>query len=446
MIKKNEFTLDMANFFRLSLPDITFLRRFVVYLYGFGNYHQTEAVKGALPSNQNSPQHCNLGLYAEQISGTAFTRPRHVNLRSWLYRILPSVAQGEYYPYENEIFKPYHHLQSPNPLRWLPLYLDSLIQCDFVDGLFHLAGSQFVSAYLYHCNTSMKNKYFHSNDGELLFVPYEGEINLLTEFGQLNLCPGMIAVIPRGVKFKVEVVSSETKGYLCENKGSPLTLPQLGPIGANGLANPRHFIYPTAAFDDEPSDNSIICKYQNKLWIAACNHSPLNVVAWHGNYAPYTYDLNLFNTINTVSFDHPDPSIFTVLTSESDTPGVSNLDFVIFPPRWLVAEHTFRPPYFHRNYMNELMGLVHGEYDAKKESFLPGGVSIHNCMSPHGPDFATYEETIVQELNPERYTDSLAFMFETRDVWQVTEQAYHNPSLQKDYLKCWEGFEPGLKG
>lgn len=412
-----------------------------MYLQGFGNYHQSETINGALPTNQNSPQHCNLDLYAEQLSGTAFTRPRHNNFRTWLYRTLPTAAQGRYYPYEREILNPYNELQSPNPLRWLPFYLDSHIPCDFIDGLFHVAGSHLVHTYIYHCNTSMKNRYFGNNDGEMLFVPYHGEIILFTELGKLNISPGMIAVIPRGVKFRVELVSKEAKGYLCENAGSPLTLPQLGPIGANGLANPRHFQYPTALYELVQEEISLLCKHQNKLWVATGNHSPLNVVAWHGNYAPYSYDLSLFNTINTVSFDHPDPSIFTVLTSESDTPGVSNLDFVIFPPRWMVAEHTFRPPYFHRNYMSELMGLIQGEYDAKKEGFLPGGISIHNCMTAHGPDYATYEQTIIQDLKPECYTNTLAFMFETRDMWQVTEQAMHNPSLQKDYLECWQGFE-----
>jgi homogentisate 1,2-dioxygenase len=414
-----------------------------VYLQGFGNYHQTEAVPGALPSSQNSPQHCNLGLYAEQLSGTAFTRQRHNNLRSWLYRILPSVTQGTYHPYENGFFKPYHIDQSPNPFRWSPIQ-SGLEECDFVDGLFHLAGSHYVNAYLYHCTQSMHDKYFANNDGELLFVPYLGEINLHTEFGKLNVCAGMIAVIPRGVKFKLELVTKEAKGYLCENSGSPLTLPQLGVIGANGLANPRHFQYPKAAFEQNLTHTTLICKYQNKLWTTQCNHSPLNVVAWHGNYAPYCYDLSLFNTINTVSFDHPDPSIFTVLSSESDTPGVANLDFVIFPPRWMVAEHTFRPPYYHRNYMNELMGLVQGEYDAKKEGFIPGGVSIHNCMTPHGPDQFSYEKAIAQDLKPDVYLNSLAFMFETRDIWNITEQAMNVPERQRSYSDCWKDLRPNF--
>lgn len=415
-----------------------------MYLHGFGNYHQSEAVLGALPSSQNSPQHCNLGLYAEQLSGTAFTRPRHHNLHSWLYRILPSVAQGSYSLYERQIVQPFHSEQSPNPLRWSPM--SNPDECDFVDGLMHLAGSPLVNTYLYQCTRSMEDRYFANNDGEMLFVPYTGEINLHTEFGKLNICPGMIALIPRGVKFRMEVIDKETKGYLCENAGTPLTLPQLGIIGANGLANPRHFKYPVAAFEQKSNHVQLLCKNQNKLWQASCDHSPLNVVAWHGNYAPFCYDLSLFNTINTVSFDHPDPSIFTVLSSESDIPGIANLDFVIFPPRWMVAEHTFRPPYYHRNYMNELMGLIRGEYDAKKEGFTPGGVSIHNCMTAHGPDQMSYELATTQKLQPETYLNTLAFMFETKDVWQVTELAMDSPARQRDYLNCWQGLKAHFTG
>lgn len=407
-----------------------------VYLQGFGNYHHSEAVPGALPNNQNSPQQCNLGLYAEQLSGTSFTQPRHHNLRSWLYRILPSVCQTPYSPFEINMVQPFDTQQSPNAQRWSPIEQPS--PCDFIDGLFHIAGSSLVNAYLYSCTLSMNNRYFSNNDGELLFVPYQGEISLHTELGLIKISPGMIAVIPRGIKFKVELTEA-AQGYLCENKGSALTLPQLGPIGANGLANPRHFFYPTASFEETNANHTIICKYQNNLWYTHSNYSPLNVVAWHGNYAPYAYDLNLFNTINTVSFDHPDPSIFTVLTSESDTPGLANLDFVIFPPRWMVAEHTFRPPYFHKNYMNELMGLIHGEYDAKKEGFLPGGVSIHNCMTPHGPDYQSYQRASTVELKPE-FNTALAFMFETREPWQITAKAMSTSSLQTNYHQCWQGF------
>jgi homogentisate 1,2-dioxygenase len=415
-----------------------------VYLQGFGNYHHTEAVQGALPANQNSPQNCNLGLYAEQLSGTAFTRPRHLNLRSWLYRILPSVAQGSYSLYESQLIKSDDEHQPPNAFRWSPLHAHNTPDTDFIKGLLHIASTPLNKAYVYSCTQSMTDTYFVNNDGELLFVPYEGTINLHTEFGLLELPKGMIAVIPRGIKFKVAVVGAKAQGYLCENSGSPLTLPGLGPIGANGLANPRHFEYPVAAYEQGSTKSTILCKYQQQLWVTSCNHSPLNVVAWHGNYAPYRYDLSLFNTLNTVSFDHPDPSIFTVLTSESAIPGEANLDFVIFPPRWMVAEHTFRPPYFHRNYMNELMGLIHGIYDAKKEGFVPGGLSIHNVMIPHGPDYIAHEKAATQPLKPEYY-DSLAFMWETRDVWKITEHAMNHQSRQVDYNSCWDGFEAKFK-
>jgi len=405
---------------------------------GFGNHHQTEAIPGALPKDQNSPQRCAYNLYAEQLSGSAFTRPRHSNLHSWLYRSTPSVVHEEYSLYEHNKQLTFHKLQAPNPYRWSPI-AHPQNAVDFVDGLIHIAGNTFNNAYIYQCNNSMTNRYFSNSDGEMLLVPYLGDLLLFTEFGRLSISPGKIAVIPRGVKFKVELADPLACGYVCENAGQPLSLPHLGLMGANALANPRHFLYPRADYEQETQQSVLLCKYQHTLWSAASNHSPLNVVAWHGNYAPYSYDLSLFNTINTVSFDHPDPSIFTVLSSESDTVGMSNLDFVIFPPRWLVAEHTFRPPYFHRNIMSELMGLVKGEYDAKKDGFLPGGISIHNCMTAHGPDTETYNTMIASEQTPQRYENTLAFMFETREPWLISEQAYEHGSRQKDYANCWQG-------
>ncbi|KTD48964.1 Homogentisate 1,2-dioxygenase [Legionella rubrilucens] len=408
-----------------------------MYLAGFGNFHQTEAIPGSLPKEQNSPQECPFGLYAEQLSGSAFTRPRHLNLRSWLYRTAPSVIQGDYVPYREQPLVHFDTLQPPNPFRWSPLPSPDA-PTDFVDGLFHLAGNASNNAFLYQCNRSMHQRYFYSSDGEMLFVPYLGDLLLHTEFGKLSIGPGKIAVIPRGVKFRVELNSPLASGYLCENAGMPLTLPQLGPIGANGLANPRHFLYPCADYEERHDEVKLICKYQHRLWTADSNHSPLNVVAWQGNYAPYSYDLSLFNTINTVSFDHPDPSIFTVLTSESHIPGIANLDFVIFPPRWMVAEHTFRPPYFHRNIMSELMGLIQGEYDAKPDGFLPGGVSIHNCMTAHGPDNTAYQQAIKDSLKPVQYKNTLAFMFETNETWLINPTAMAHPARQKDYTQCWQ--------
>lgn len=408
----------------------------LMYLPGFGNHHQSEAIIGALPQRQNSPQKCKNGLYAEQLSGSAFTKPRAQNLHSWLYRLQPSVVHKDYLLFSKEIITPLANQQPPNPLRWSPLKTLTTKQ-NFFNGLFYLGGNKLAHAFIYQCNCSMDDSYFSSHDGELLFIPYLGELLLHTEFGLLSIAPGKIAIIPRGVKFKVSLPEKLAYGYLFENKGTPFALPELGLIGANGLANPRHFLFPYAAFEEQKAEN-LFCKYQDLLWTAKITHSPLNVVAWHGNYAPYLYDLSLFNTINTVSFDHSDPSIFTVLTSASNTPGVANLDLVIFPPRWLVAEHSFRPPYFHRNIMSELMGLIHGEYDAKKQGFIPGGVSIHNCMVAHGPDSETYQQAIKQELKPTAYQNSLAFMLEARKPWLISEKASIHSTRQADYAQCWQ--------
>lgn len=410
-----------------------------MYLSGFGNHHQTEAIPGALPLKQNSPQKCSFDLFPEQLSGSAFTRRRHTNLHSWLYRKQPSVKSKNYEPMQNEIVKSFTSVQSPNPLRWSALEFPSE-KTDFLSGLTHIAGNPNLNTYIYQCNVSMHKTYFNNYDGELLFIPYKGDIKLITEFGNLEISPGVIAVIPRGVTFKVMPTTNFAAGYLCENKSLPLTLPELGPIGANSLANPRHFLYPTAAFEEFDGEVNLACKYQNKMWHAKGCQSPLNVMAWHGNYAPYSYDLALFNTINTVSFDHPDPSIFTVLTSQSEIPGVANLDFVIFPPRWMVAENTFRPPYFHRNIMNELMGLVQGQYDAKAEGFEVGGISIHNSMTPHGPDAISYKEALNNSLQPEYYQNTLAFMLESKDPWFYTDLAYKHKARQVNYTDCWQGF------
>jgi len=407
-------------------------------LSGFGNHHRTEASPGALPNHQNSPQHCEQGLFAEQLSGSAFTQPRAHNLHSWLYRLKPSVDHHDYTPYSKQLAHAFSTTQPPNPMRWSPLSVPNTAH-DFIDGLFHLAGNQGLHTYIYQCTQSMDKRYFNNRDGELLFVPYQGEILLRTEFGILSISPGHIAVIPRGVSFAVDLLDKHASGYLCENGGAPLTLPELGPIGANGLANPRHFMYPAASFEKTSDhDVDIICKYQNKFWLSQDNASPLNVIAWHGNYAPYSYDLGLFNTMGSVSFDHPDPSIFTVLTSPSNTPGVAHLDFVIFPERWMVAEHTFRPPYFHRNVMSELMGLIRGEYDAKQSGFSVGGASIHNCMTPHGPDAETHRLATKEKLKPMQYKDTLAFMFESHLPWLVTEEALEHPMRQLDYTHCWK--------
>ena len=415
------------------------------YQTGFHSHFATEAVAGALPIGQNSPQRVPFGLYAEQLSGAAFTAPRHENLRSWLYRLRPSAGHGAYQPYEqSKLVSAFGGPVTPNRLRWNPLDIPAQ-PTDFVDGLTTLAGNadaatlNGIGVHVYLANASMKNRVFYNADGELLLVPQQGVLTLVTEFGVLTAGPGHIAVIPRGVRFRVEV-AGPSRGYVCENYGATFRLPELGPIGSNGLANPRDFETPVAAFEDVDEPTLVIQKFQGALWAAEWDHSPLDVVAWHGNLAPYRYDLARFNTINTVSFDHPDPSIFTVLTSPSDTPGTANCDFVIFPPRWMVAEHTFRPPWFHRNVMSEFMGLVHGSYDAKAGGFAPGGASLHNCMSGHGPDRSSYEAAVGADLRPHRIEGTMAFMFESRHMFRPTRFALETPLCQLDYDDCWSGF------
>jgi homogentisate 1,2-dioxygenase len=418
------------------------------YLSGLGNHHQSEAVAGALPIGQNSPQLAPLGLYAEQLSGTAFTVPRAQNLRSWLYRLRPAAMHGAFRRIGDGHLRTAPHREadaSPNRLRWDPMAMPEA-QTDFIDGLVTFAANgaarlqQGVAVHLYACNRPMQGRVFHDADGELLIVPQQGALTIATEFGVLAAAPGEIAVVPRGVKFRVDV-AGPARGYVCENYGAPFRLPELGPIGANGLAAARDFQVPVAAFEDQPGPVQLMAKFAGHLWSTELAHSPLDVVAWHGNYVPYKYDLARFNVINTVSFDHPDPSIFTVLTSPTDATGTANCDFAIFPPRWMVAENTFRPPYFHRNVMSEFMGLVRGEYDAKEGGFLPGGASLHNCMSAHGPDKASYEKAAAAKLEPVKLANTLAFMFETRFVLEPTALALASPSLQSDYDQAWAGFD-----
>jgi homogentisate 1,2-dioxygenase len=417
------------------------------YQSGFGNEFATEALPGALPAGRNSPQRPPYGLYAEQLSGTAFTAPRSANRRSWLYRIRPAAVHAPFRPRGNgrvtsRFTEP---APSPNQLRWDPLPLPD-VPTDFVDGLCTMAGNGDVAAmagcgiHIYVATASMADRFFCDADGELLLVPELGRLRLATEFGIIDVAPQEIAVIPRGVRFRVELPDGNARGYVCENFGAAFRLPDLGPLGSNGLANPRDFLTPCAAFEDREGDFELVTKFQGNLWTAAIGHSPLDVVAWHGNYAPYKYDLRRFNAIGSISYDHPDPSIFLVLQSPSDTPGVDMIDFVIFPPRTLVMENTFRPPWFHRNVASEFMGLIHGVYDAKAEGFRPGGASLHNCMSGHGPDAQTHERASTADLTqPTVIRDTMAFMFETRLPIAPTRFALERAPLQVDYFRCWEG-------
>ncbi|HET7837082.1 MAG TPA: homogentisate 1,2-dioxygenase [Variovorax sp.] len=423
------------------------------YQGGFGNEYATEAVAGALPQGRNSPQRAPFDLYPELISGTAFTAPRHQNRRTWMYRRQPSVVAGRYQAYAQSHWTTGADREmalAPEPLRWAPLPLDGA-DADFVDGMRTLAANgdaeaqSGIGALVYLANRSMERRAFVNADGEMLVVPQQGRLVVTTEMGVLDVKPGEIVLLPRGVVFKVDLPDGASRGYVCENYGAQFRLPELGPIGSNGLANARDFQAPVAAFEDATVAYELVKKSGGRFWSAPTSHSPFNVVAWHGNLAPVKYDTAHFMTIGSISFDHPDPSIFTVLTSPSDTPGTANCDFVIFPPRWLVMEDTFRPPWYHRNLMSEFMGLVYGEYDAKPGGFKPGGASLHNCMVPHGPDEEAFDKASHSDLKPQKLDNTLAFMFESRFRFIPTAYAMQSPALDQNYADCWAGLKDQFK-
>lgn len=423
------------------------------YQTGFGNEFATEALPGTLPVGRNSPQHVAHGLYAEQLTGTAFTAPRYANRRSWLYRIRPAAVHGRFQPFAQPTFHNAFGTDpvTPEKLRWSPLPMPTDAK-DFVEGLFTMGGNGGPAAgtgcgvHLYAANRDMDGRFFCNADGEFLIVPQQGRLHIETELGVLDVEPQEIAVIPRGIRYRITLPDGQARGYVCENFGALFKLPDLGPIGSNCLANPRDFQTPNAAYEDVDGAFELITKFQGHLWRSDIGHSPLDVVAWHGNYAPYKYDLRRFNVIGSISFDHPDPSIFLVLHSPSDTAGTSNVDFAIFPPRILAMQDTFRPAWFHRNVASEFMGLVHGIYDAKAEGFLPGGCSLHNCMTGHGPDAATFEKaSAVDTSKPDYVKDTMAIMFETRAVIRPVVQALEAGHRQMDYPDVWMGLRKHFK-
>jgi homogentisate 1,2-dioxygenase len=427
------------------------------YQSGFGNEFATEAVPGALPLGRNSPQRAPLALYAELVSGTAFTAPRAANRRSWLYRRQPSVVGGRYAAYSQPWWTSgaaQGTVMPPEPLRWHPFPIASTAGAplDFVDGLRTIAANGDVeaqsgmAALVYVANRSMAQRALVNADGEMLVVPQQGRLVITTELGVLDVTPGEVALLPRGIAFKVALPDGPSRGYVAENYGAHFRLPELGPIGSNGLANARDFQAPVAAFEADNAPHQIVKKYGGRLWQATQAMTPFNVVAWHGNLAPCKYDTANFMTIGSISFDHPDPSIFTVLTSPSDTPGTANCDFVIFPPRWLVMEDTFRPPWYHRNLMSEFMGLVYGQYDAKPEGFKPGGASLHNGMVPHGPDAEAFERASTMALTPHKLDHTLAFMFESRLRFVPSAYALNDAPLDTTYPDCWQPLKDQFQG
>ncbi len=426
------------------------------YMPGFGNDFETEALPGALPHGQNSPQVCAYGLYAEQLSGSPFTAPRGINERSWLYRMRPSVKHtGRFAKASRPFWKTAPCLDDHDlpigQLRWGPPPMPNE-GTTFISGVRTMTTAGDVNtqtgmaASVYLVNQSMSDEYFYNADGEMLVVPQSGGLRFFTELGRIEVTPGEICVIPRGMKFRAELLDGPARGYLCENYGAKFTLPDRGPIGANCLANPRDFKTPVAAFEDKETPSVLTVKWCGKFYETKLGHSPLDVVAWHGNYAPYKYDLRTFSPVGAILFDHPDPSIFTVMTAPSGEEGTANVDFVIFPERWSVAEHSFRPPWYHMNIMSEFMGLIYGQYDAKPDGFVPGGISLHNCMLPHGPDKTAFDKASTVELKPARLTNTLAFMFETRYPQHLTSYAASVESLQHDYIECWAGLDKRFTG
>ena len=436
------------------------------YQTGFGNHFATESLPGALPVGQNSPQRAPYGLYVEALNGTSFTAPRAENRRTWTYRIRPSATHGPFRRLDNGLLRsaPFTEVEPPpTQMRWSPFPLPTA-PIDFSEGLVTLGGNgdaanRFgMAAHVYGANRSMRQRVFCNVDGEMLLVPQQGRLRLATELGVLVVAPGEIAVVPRGIRFRVELPDagepgaggsdsqSAVRGYVCENYGAPFRLPEHGPIGSNGLANPRDFLVPVAWFEDLDTPHELVTKFAGNLWLAEMDHSPFDVAAWHGNLAPYKYDLARFNVLGTISYDHPDPSIFTVLTSPSDTAGTANVDFVVFAPRWLVGEHTFRPPWFHRNVMSEFMGLLYGQHDSKASGFLPGGASLHNSWAAHGPDAVTFDRASTADLAPQKLDGSIAIMFETRYLFIPTRYALESPALQQDYLDSWRGLRKHFTG
>ena len=420
------------------------------YQNGFGNVLESETIPGTLPQGRNNPK--TISLYTEQLSGSAFTQPRNLNLHTWLYRTQPSVVHNAQNPFQYGDFfgggeDPTQGVLDPNAMRWSPFLSDDDASSShtFATGM-HLLGSSGdpttksgLAIYVYLCRQDMKDSYMYNSDGDFLIVPQEGTLDVSTELGRLSVKPREIAVIPRGIVFSV---NGNGRGYVLEIYKGHFVLPELGPIGSNGLANARDVQYPVAWTEapfSKGTPATLYNKFGSRLWHKSITTTPFNVVAWHGNYLPFKYDLKNFCAVNSVTYDHLDPSIYTVLTCAGDEPGTALCDFVIFPPRWMSTDsNTFRPPWFHRNTMTEFMGLIQGGYDAKK-GFEAGGASLHSCMTPHGPDAVTYDKAVADPCDkPTYFSGGLAFMFETSHMLRLSKYALDHACRDVDYSKCWE--------
>jgi len=429
------------------------------YQYGaFGSFFTSEALPGALPRKQNSPKHPPYGLFPELVSGNAFTEPRTKNRYSWLYRIRPSVQHGqlegadfEPWVHPTWVSPPFKHVNPAIQLKFKPRERPPA-GVDFIDGTVTVGAcgdptaqdGNAANTYIMTASMSANKRYFRSADADTLILPQEGSLEIRTELGDMTVSPWELALIPRGLAFQVNLPQGAdiAQGYYLENFGAQFVVPDLGPIGiSGGLAHPRHFVTTKAAYEEKTGEFELVTKYCGNLFRSKIPNSPFDVVAWYGNLVPSKYDMRLFMAINSVTYDHPDPSIGTVLSSYTGSPGLANVDFVIFPPRWMAAEGTFRPPWYHRNYMSEFMGLLQGKYDAKPDGFKGGSCSMHNRMLPHGPDSTALEIGTKGSDDPQRYCNNLAFMWETRLPWHPSEYALQ-ALLDTNYPKVWKPIEP----
>eukprot|EP00550_Attheya_septentrionalis_P011516 CAMPEP_0198303206 /NCGR_PEP_ID=MMETSP1449-20131203/56767_1 /TAXON_ID=420275 /ORGANISM="Attheya septentrionalis, Strain CCMP2084" /LENGTH=538 /DNA_ID=CAMNT_0044005693 /DNA_START=55 /DNA_END=1671 /DNA_ORIENTATION=+ len=489
------------------------------YLLGFGNSFESEALPNALPRGRNNPRNVPYHLYAEQLNGTAFTSPRSCNRRTWLYRTHPSV-HGTSSPLlppdqlsHSKLFKgnnddndddddsvvhtirnkpscfghcaPQDLTWDPNPMRWKPFSTNSSSETaqdhDFVSGCHLLASRpEQVSIYVYAFGQNMTSSsssssstlpqmkkklqhHLYNSDGHFLIVPQGGpDLEIQTELGHLKVGHREIAVLPRGMMFSVNKGKREgqdddvARGYLLEVEEGHFQLPELGPIGSNGLVNVRDVCHPVASYDATPSTDDSQQQQQHVIWNKfggqlfgrTQSHSPFNVVAWHGNYVPFKYDLNKFCAIGSVTYDHLDPSMYTVLTVPSHgEAGTALCDFVVFPSNRIMAtdSNTLRPPWFHRNVMTEFMGLLDGVYDAKQEDgFQPGGASLHSCMTPHGPDASSYQAAVTNPCTSPTAlppTAGMAFMFETCHKLKLSPFSLSSPHRDLGYATCWDDLD-----
>jgi homogentisate 1,2-dioxygenase len=421
-------------------------------LEGFGAPLQSEALPGALPLHQNSPRHAPYGLYPEQLSGTAFGLPRHKNLRTWLYRIRPSAQQSPFRPLRHETFTTAFTSEpvEPNLFGWRPCPIPSAGQ-DFVDGIVTLGGAgdghsrRGYALHWFTANRSMDNRAFCNADGDFLLVPQLGELTLVTELGVLEVGTGQIALLPRGLRYSVVLRSPAARGFIAEVYGRHFELPERGVIGANGLADARHFRTSTAWFEDRLElGYRITSKLGGVLYDAQQDYSPYDVVAWHGNYVPYVYDLAAFVPVSNVRVDHPDPSIYSVVSCPLDETGSNLLDLIVFPPRWDPTEHTFRPPFFHRNATMEWNAVVRS--DSSDGALFESGVSfLTPPMTPHGVTSAAVERAFrLDEATaavPHRSSDqSLWIQFESSLPLQLSPLAREPSRAILDWPTVWGAY------